>query len=269
MAAAQPAGAAPLWRMFVAQASIELRLALRRGESVLITLVVPVLLFVFFAAVVPLPSLSGGAPASPGAPGAPGSPPAAAALLPGMLALAIMSTAMVSLGIATAFERQYGVLKRLGGTPLPRPVLLAAKLASVIGIEAVQVVLLAGFAWGFGWRPADDAALALTLGALALGTAAFGGLGLWMAGSWRAEAALAGANGLYLVLLLLGGIFVPVGRLPGPLAALATLLPSAALADVLRHALVPGSAPLLPPLVVLGIWAAGAPLLAARTFRWE
>src|SRR5581483_5731545 len=130
----QPARAAPLWRMFVAQASIELRLALRRGESVLITLVVPVLLFVFFAAVVPLPSLSGGAP---------GSPPAAAALLPGMLALAIMSTAMVSLGIATAFERQYGVLKRLGGTPLPRPVLLAAKMASVVGIEAVQVVLLA------------------------------------------------------------------------------------------------------------------------------
>jgi len=252
----QPARAAPLWRMFVAQTSIELRLALRRGESVLITLVVPVLLFVFFATVVPVPSPSSEAPA-------------AAALLPGMLALAIMSTAMVSLGIATAFERQYGVLKRLGGTPLPRPVLLAAKMASVVGIEAVQVVLLAGIAWAFGWRPADDTALALALAALLLGTAAFGGVGLWMAGSWRAEAALAGANGLYLVLLLLGGIFVPISQLPGPLAALAALLPSAALADVLRHALVPGSAPLMPPLVVLGIWAVGAPLLAARTFRWE
>src|SRR5947208_7674327 len=112
--------------MVLAQTAMELRLTLRRGESVLITIVVPALLLVFFATVAVLPAPAGGASAVD-------------ALMPGVLAFAVMSTAMVSLGIATAFERQYGVLKRLGGSPLPRPVLLAAKMLSVAAIELVQV----------------------------------------------------------------------------------------------------------------------------------
>jgi ABC-2 type transport system permease protein len=245
--------------MLGAQTALELRLMARRGESVLITLVVPVLLLVFFASVAVLPVADVTDP---------GVRPVDA-LLPGILALAVMSTAMVALGIATAFERQYGVLKRLGGSPLPRPILLAAKIVSVLAIEVIQIAILLAIAAALGWRPAGNGLLALA--ALLLGTTAFGGLGLWMAGSWRAEAALAGANGLYLVLLLLGGIFVPVARLPRALAAVAALLPSAALADVLRTAL-------LPPAVsgsgwtaaaVLCAWAILAPILAAVTFRWE
>ncbi|MBI3972678.1 MAG: ABC transporter permease [Chloroflexi bacterium] len=242
--------------MLLAQTSVEFRLLLRRGESILVTLVVPPALLVFFGAVVPLPShAESGRPVD--------------VLLPGVLALAVMSTAMVSLGISAAFERHYGVLKRLGGTPLPRSVLLAAKMLSVLAIEVLQVVLLLAIALLLGWRPAGEALLAGA--ALLLGTAAFGGIGLWMAGSWRAEAALAGANALYLLLLLLGGIFVPVSSLPGPLAAVASLLPSAALADVLRYALLPGAAApnLFPALAVLVAWAILTPLLAALTFRWE
>jgi ABC-2 type transport system permease protein len=245
--------AAPLWRMLVAQTAMELRLMLRRGESVLITLVVPALLLVFFATVAVLPAPVGGA--SP-----------VDALMPGVLALAVMSTAMVGLGIATAFERQYGVLKRLGGSPLPRPLLLAAKITSVMAIEVIQVVLLGAIGLALGWHPAGNPGLAVV--AWLLGSAAFGGLGLWMAGSWRAEAALAGANGLYLVLLLLGGIFVPVSRLPGALAAVAGALPSAALADVLRAVLLPGTGLGLAPAVLIA-WAVAAPALAALTFRWE
>ena len=127
-------------------------------------------------------------------------------------------------------------------------------------------MILGAIGAALGWRPAGNPSLAAL--AWLLGTAAFGGLGLWMAGSWRAEAALAGANGLYLVLLLLGGIFVPISRLPGALAAVAELLPSAALADVLRAALLPGS-PLGFALPVLIVWAVAAPTLAALTFRWE
>jgi ABC-2 type transport system permease protein len=239
--------------MVLAQSAMELRLTLRRGESVLITVVVPALLLVFFATVAVLPAPGGGASAVD-------------ALMPGVLALAVMSTAMVSLGIATAFERQYGVLKRLGGSPLPRPVLLAAKMLSVAAIEVVQVAILGAIGLALGWRPGGSPALAAL--AWLLGSAAFGGLGLWMAGSWRAEAALAGANGLYLVLLLLGGIFVPVSRLPGALARIAALLPSAALADVLRAALLPGSSAGL-AIPVLLAWAVAAPALAAVTFKWE
>ena len=259
MSAAAPArsGAAPVGRMVLAQTAMELRLMLRRGESVLITLVVPVLLLFFFSSVAVLPQDSSGSAGSP-----------VTQLMPGMLALAVMSSAMVSLGIATAFERQYGVLKRLGGSPLPRPALLVAKILSIAAIEAFQVVLLAALGLALGWRPGGNA-----LGALAawmLGSAAFGGLGLWMAGAWRAEAALAGANGLYLVLLLLGGIFVPVSRLPEPLAAVAGLLPSAALADLLRAALLPASAvSAWPATAILLAWAIAAPALAAATFKWE
>jgi ABC-2 type transport system permease protein len=246
-------------RMLRAQTGVELRLTLRRGESVLVTVFVPVLLLVFFGAVAVLPVAPGVHPMD--------------VLLPGVLALAVMSTAMVSLGIATAFERQYGVLKRLGGSPLPRPALLAAKILSVLVIEVVQVTLLVAVGAALGWRLTarpEDVALAVL--ALLLGTAAFGGLGLWMAGSWRAEAALAGANGLYFLLLLLGGIFVPVESLPRPLGAVAALLPSAALAGVLRASLAGPPAPArgsLFDMVVLCAWAVLAPLLAARTFRWE
>ncbi|MDQ3702358.1 MAG: ABC transporter permease [Chloroflexota bacterium] len=254
--------AAPL-AMLRAQTTLELRLTLRRGESVLVTLIIPVLLLVFFSTVA-----VGGQPTLPGV--------AAArpldALLPGILALAVMSTAMVSLGIATAFERQYGVLKRLGGSPLPRPVLLGAKILSVLALELAQVLLLVGVAAALGWRPVGGPLLfALAAVALLLGTAAFGGLGLWMAGSWRAEATLAGTNGLYLVLLLLGGIVVPAANLPAPLDAVAALLPSSALAGVLRFALnwTPGPHSVILDFTLLCLWAVFAPLLAARTFRWE
>ncbi|HEX2514540.1 MAG TPA: ABC transporter permease [Chloroflexota bacterium] len=252
--------------MLRAQAATELRLTLRRGESVLVTVLLPALLLVFFSTVPLLPN----APAAPAAP-SPGSIPPVQLVFPAVLALAVMSTAMVSLGIATAFERQYGVLKRLGGTPLSRPALLGAKALAVLAVEGLQLVLLTAIALLLGWRPPPAGAPPVVLVPLALllGTAAFGGLGLWMAGSWRAEAVLAGANGLYLVLLLLGGILVPPEALPGPLGPLATLLPSGALASVLRGALAPGPGPSYPALLVLTLWALATPLLAARTFRWE
>src|SRR5207244_6853897 len=138
---------------------------------------------------------------------APGSLPA-----PGILALAVMSTAMVSLGIATGFERQYGVLKRLGSTPLGRPRLLGAKTASIVGIEIVQLVILVPVAFALGWDPSSAGGAALA--AVVLATIAFAGLGLLIAGTLRAEVTLAAANGLYLVLLLLGGMVIPLAKLP-------------------------------------------------------
>jgi ABC-2 type transport system permease protein len=246
-------------QMLAAQTTMELRLSLRRGESLLVTLVIPPVLLVFLAT---LPAVADalGLPRS-GDTGA-----VAGAVLPGMLSLAVMSTALVSLGIATAFERSYGVLKRLGGSPLPRPLLIAAKLLSVLVIEVIQGALLTGIALGLGWRPAGSAPLALL--AILLGTAAFGGLGLWMAGTWRAEATLAGANGLYVLLLLFGGIVATPSALPGPVAAVAALLPSAALSEVLRGALGVGAVSGTAWLALAG-WAICTPTLAALTFQWE
>src|SRR2546430_8061464 len=180
--------AAPLHQQIIAQSRIELLLTLRRGESVLITLVVPVMLLIFFASLNIVPAVKGSA---------------VNFLLPGILALAVMAAGMVNLGIATAYERYYGVLKRLGSSPLPRSGLIIAKIISILLLEIVQVVLLVGVAiLLYGWQPAGSPPLALL--AMALGTGTFAAIGLAMAGALRAELTLAGANALFLLFILLG-----------------------------------------------------------------
>ncbi|MDP8954740.1 MAG: ABC transporter permease [Actinomycetota bacterium] len=237
-----------------AQARVELALTLRRGESVLLTLGIPVVLLVFFSVVdvLPLPT---------------GVTEAVDFLAPGILALAVMSTAMVSLAIATGFERSYGVLKRLGSTPLGRPALLAAKTLAVLAVEALQVVVLVAVATVLGWRPEGSALVAA--GAVLLATVGFAGLGLLMAGTLRGEVTLAAANGLYLVLLLLGGMVFPLDRLPAALEAVARLLPAAALSGALDAALSAPPSVAVGPWAVLATWAVVAPALAAWRFRWE
>ncbi|HEV8403573.1 MAG TPA: ABC transporter permease [Candidatus Limnocylindrales bacterium] len=237
------------------QTAMELRLTARRGENVLVTVVIPVVVLLFFASFSVLPSGSG-RPVD--------------FLLPGTLALAIIATSLVNLGIATAYERNYGVLKRLGGSPLSRPGLLAAKMSAVLVVEIGQIVLLLVVAVAvLGWRPGPDASPALLVVGLLLGTLAFAGLGLSMAGALRAEATLALANALFIAFLLLGGIVVPVADLPGPLATVAGLLPAAALADVFRAALVSGDIAVAGPVAILVVWGVVAVIVAARTFRWE
>jgi len=238
----------------LAQTRAELMLTLRRGESVLLTLGIPVLLLVFFSLVdvLPLPA---------------GVDEPIDFLAPGVLALAVMSTAMVNIAIATGFERQYGVLKRLGSTPLGRPRLLAAKTVSVVAIEVVQLVILVPVALLLGWDP--DATWVPFLVVVALGTVAFAGLGLLMAGTLRAELTLALANGLYLVLLLLGGMIIPLSELPGPLEAFAKLLPAAALAAGVDGTLTAGASVPGWAWATLIVWAIATPVAAALTFRWE
>jgi ABC-2 type transport system permease protein len=248
-----PSRAAPFARMLLAQTRMELLLSLRRGESVLVTLILPLLLLLFFGTVPLLPA----AAERP-----------IEYLLPGLLALAIISTSLVSLGIATAFERQYGVLKRLGGSPLPRVGLLLAKMLAVMLIQCLQLALLTGTAWlVFGWRP-ERVPLA-ALGVVLLGTVTFSALGLLLAGALRAEATLALANGLYLVFILLGDMLFPLTQLPPWLATLARLLPAAALADLLRASLQADAVLLNSSLLVLCAWGVGALLIATRSFRWD
>jgi ABC-2 type transport system permease protein len=236
------------------QSSAEVVMTLRRGESLLLAIGIPVVLLGFFSSVAVLPVPAGTAHRVD-------------VLAPGILALAVMSTGMVSLGIATAFERSYGVLKRLGTTPLTRRDLLLAKTAGVLTVELLQVAVLAPIAVALGWRP-EPKGIALAVVAALLATAAFSGLGLLMAGTLRAEAVLALANGLYLILLLLGGMVIPLSELPRPLEVAARALPSAALADAF-HASLSGASISAGSWLVLAIWALLTPVAAALTFRWE
>jgi ABC-2 type transport system permease protein len=226
-------------------------LQLRRGENMIVTLAIPIGILVFFAKVDAVATDF----ADP-----------VDFLVPGVLSLSVMAAAMVSLGIATGFERRYGVLKRLGATPLSRGGLLMAKTATVLAIELLQVLLVVIVGAAIGWDV--PAGIVPAAGLLLLGTVAFAGIGMLMAGTLRAEANLAAANALFLVLLFLGGMAYPLSKLPAAMEDVAKLLPAAALSETVRAVLASRAFP-VGELVVLVAWAIAAPLLAARYFRWE
>jgi len=248
-------GAAPLRRQVAAQASMEARLMLRNGEQLLLAVVIPVLVLV-------------GGVAGAHRIGIHFDERAIDALTPGVLALAVMSTAFTSLAIATGFERRYGVIKRLGASPLPRSGLLMGKVGGLLVVEALQVVVIGGTGLALGWNPTWSAAsVAGTLLAVLLGTFAFAALGLFLAGALRAEATLAAANLVYLLLMAGGAVVLPADAYGGAGHAL-TWLPSGALGEAMRAALTHGHVA-GGDLVVLALWGALGTVLTARTFTWE
>jgi ABC-2 type transport system permease protein len=242
-------------RAYAGQVRAELTLSLRQGEQLLVSVAIPWLLLVFFSLVQVLPEALPRDDST-----------RIDVLAPGILALAVMSTAMVSLGIGTGFERQYLVLKRLGSTPLGRPRLVAAKLTMVLAIELFQVVILVPTALVLGWSP--NGSWGLVIPAYLLGTAAFAGIGLLMAGTLKGTVTLAAANGLYIVLLLLGAMIIPLSSL-GVLRGVAELLPAAPLSQVMGAAFNSAITVTTKSWIVLIAWGVAAPLAAARLFRWE
>lgn len=245
-------GAAPLSRMITAQAVFETKMLLRNGEQLLLTVIIPSLLLVLFSTVDIIDTGSG---------------ESVDFLAPGVLALAVMSTAFTGQAIATGFERRYGVLKRLGASPLPRWALMSAKTLSVLVTEVLQIVLLTVIAFALGWSPEGNPFAVLLL--LVLGTAAFSGLGLLMAGTLRAEATLAAANLVFLLLLVGGGVIVPMDKFPEVAQTLLGLLPISALSEGLRDVLQHGAGMPWDDLGVLAVWAVLGLGAAARYFRWE
>lgn len=249
-----PAAAKPL-AMTWAQARMELRLLSRNGEQLLLTLIIPLMLLFFGTRSDAVVDLGPGRSID--------------IITPGVLALAVLSTSFTSLAIATGFERRYNVLKRLGASPLPRWGLLAGKTAAVFVVEAVQLCVLTLAARLVGWHPHGGVAAVGWMAILVvLGTLAFGSLGLLIAGSLRAEATLAVANLVYVLLLVGGGLIVPLTRYPGSSHRVLELLPSGALGEGLRDTFA-GQGPGMLPIVVLAAWALLGTALTARTFRWE
>jgi ABC-2 type transport system permease protein len=239
----------------VAQARAELSMTLRRGDSLLLTLGIPVVLLVFFSQV-PVLALPAHHRVD--------------FIAPGILALCVLSTSMVALGISTGFERSYGVLKRLYVTPLGRTRLLGAKVASVLIVELLQAAAVCAVAALLGWRPhATVGSVALAFAACVVASLGFASIALALAGRLRAETNLAAANGLFLVLLLVSGMVVPLSKLPTGLADVARALPTGALAAAVRAALEAATLPTPTQWLVLCAWAFGAGVLAATTFRFE
>jgi ABC-2 type transport system permease protein len=249
-------GAAPLPLMVGAQAGLELRTLLRNGEQLVLILIIPVLLIAAFSQE-NLVSYGRGISRID-------------FLAPGILALAVMSTAFTSQAIATGFERRYGVLKRLGATPLSRRGLIAAKTLTVLAVEVLQSILIVVVALALGWHPHGGAgAVGWSVALMVVGTAAFSGLALLLAGTLRAEATLAGANLLYLVMLGIGGVVFPLTKFPAGARHVLLLLPAGALSDGLRSVVQPGSGLPVRDLLILAVWAVVTIAVTSRAFRWE
>jgi ABC-2 type transport system permease protein len=243
---------AEAWRRLVAQARLELILTLRNGEQLLLTLIIPALLL-FSLGATTVVNLGG--------------TDRVATALAGVLAVAVLSSAFTGPAISVGFDRRSGALRLLGTTPLSRISLLLAKTVAILVVEVGQLLLLLAIAFGLGWRANGNAIETLAL--LALATAAFGSLGLALAGVLRAEATLAVANAIFLLLLLGGGTAIPSERLPAPLGVFVGWLPSGALGNGLRATLAQGTGSILHSFVVLSVWTVAGVLIAAWTFKWE
>jgi ABC-2 type transport system permease protein len=236
---------------------MEFRLLVRNGEQLLLALVIPLGLLLLLGGT----GLGDRLPLGDGR--------AVDLAVPRVLALAVLSTSFTSLAIATGFERRYGVIKRLGASPLSRTGLLAGKIGSVLVIQVIQLAVLLGTGFALGWKPVGGANAVIGVILMVIcGTAAFASLGLLMAGVLRAEATLAAANLLYLLLLVGGGLMTPVSEYPTGMQSVVRLLPSAALATGLANSTVEGVIPWAAALS-LALWSALLAYLVSRTFRWD
>lgn len=238
-------------KIYSSQLRQELNVMIRNAEQLLLIIVIPVMLLVFFSKTDFLPT---------------GTENKINFLLPGILSLAVISTAMVSLGIATGFERNYGVLRRLGTTPLGTRRLVLAKVMSVFVIEVAQLALLIGVGILLGWSP-SQVNIVQTLTLLLIGTGCFAGIGLALAGRLRAEVNLAAQNALFLFFLFLGGILVSGEELPESLGEISRVLPSSLFSNLLRDSF-NDKFVFSDALALLG-WAIAMIVLAATSFKWS
>jgi len=240
--------------MLTAQFQLELKLLLRNGEQLLLTMFIPITLLIGLS-VLPLGSFGENR---------------VAVFVPAIMALAVISTAFTGQAIAVAFDRRYGALKRLGATALPVWGIIAGKALAVVTVVFLQAILLGGIGLALGWRPSAGGLLAG--GAIiALGTAAFVAMGLLLGGTLRAEIVLAAANLLWFVFAAAGALTLESATVPSGLAQAARLIPSGALTEALSKAVSDPAAVALDwfGIAVLAIWGAVSAVAALRWFRFS
>jgi ABC-2 type transport system permease protein len=243
-------GRGSIVRMLIAQTRTETAVTMRNGEQILVTLLIPIVLLIG------LSQLKIGNYGTP----------RIDFVAPRIFALAIMSSAFTGQAIGLGFDRRYGVLKRLAATALPRWLLVLGRIASAFVVVLIQIVVLSVISGFLGWHP-QLTGLIWGAAFVVLGTAAFGGLGILVGGSMRAELVLAVANTVWFVLMLVGGVIFAPSMLPGPMETITQWLPSGALAEALTSVLTHGAFPGWQPLTALVLWSVGSALIATKTTK--
>jgi len=236
-------------KMLTAQFGLELKLLLRNGEQLLLTMFIPITLLIGLT-LLPLGSFGDNR---------------AATFVPMIMALAVISTAFTGQAIAVAFDRRYGALKRLGATALPVWGIIVGKSLAVVAVVFLQAIILGAIGVALGWRPSP---VGLLLGAviIALGTAGFAALGLLLGGTLKAEIVLAIANLLWFVFAGFGALTLEAESVPSALQWIARLTPSGALTESLAQAM--SMSVDWFGLAVLAVWGALAAVCALRWFRF-
>jgi ABC-2 type transport system permease protein len=238
-------------QMLAAQYGLELKLLLRNGEQLLLTMFIPITLLIGLT-LLPLGSFGSQAQR-------------VAVFVPAIMALAVISTAFTGQAIAVAFDRRYGALKRLGATALPVWGIIAGKSLAVVSVVFLQALLLGGIGLALGWRP-HPAGLLLGAVVIALGTAGFAAMGLLLGGTLRAEIVLAVANLLWFVFAGLGALTLETDAIPRGIALVARLTPSGALTETLAQAM--SLSVDWFGVAVLAVWGGVSALGALRWFRF-
>ncbi|MEV6067934.1 ABC transporter permease [Nocardia sp. NPDC052001] len=237
-------------KMLIAQTRMELILLLRNGEQLLLTMFIPITLLIGLT-LLPMSGLG---------------EHRVDRVVPAVMMVAVMSTAFTGQAIAVGFDRRYGALKRLGATPLPRWGIVAGKCSAVLIVVVLQSILLGAIGFALGWRP-SLAGLALGAVVIALGTVAFGALGLLLGGTLKAEIVLALANILWFVMLGTASLVFMSDDLPNAVSLIARIIPSGALSECLEQAL--RTSIDWYGLAVLAAWSAVSGWLATRFFRFD
>ncbi|MEP9392534.1 ABC transporter permease [Gordonia sp. VNQ95] len=248
------AGAASLPAILAAQTRLELRLLLRNGEQLLLTMFIPITLLIGLC-LLPLDTDLGSSTAE-----------RAATFVPAIMTVAVMSTAFTGQAIAVGFDRRYGALKRLGATPIPRWGIIAGKSLAVVAVVVMQSIIIGAIGASFGWRP-GVAGLAIGAVVIAIGTTAFSALGLLLGGTGKAEVVLAVANLLWFAMVGIGSVVIMESRIPTGLWWIARCIPSGALTEALERAT--HSQFDVFGVVVLILWAVVGGAAAVRWFRFE
>lgn len=236
-------------KMLAAQTAMELKLLLRNGEQLLLTMFIPITLLIGLS-LLPIGDLGDSRVDS---------------VLPAVMMVAVMSTAFTGQAIAVGFDRRYGALKRIGATALPKWGIIAGKSAAVGIVVVLQAVLLGAIGLALGWRPSP---VDLLIGAvvIGLGTVMFATLGLLLGGTLRAEIVLALANIVWFVLLGIGSVVVLGDVIPEAVVHLLRIVPSGALTLALENA-TSGVFDWL-SIVSLLVWTVIGGTAAARWFRF-
>jgi ABC-2 type transport system permease protein len=191
-------------------------------------------------------------------------------LVPSILAMALMQLGVFA-AVPLVQQREKGILKRLGATPLQRWKLVASNILLRLVVAAVDTVLIIGVGIAaFNIQIVGN--VLLSLGFVFLGAGAFLSLGFMLASFLKTEEQATGVvQVVQMPLMFLSGIFFPFTFMPDFLRSVARLLPLTYLGDGLRQSMVnaPQIAPLGIDALILAGWTVVCLAVAARSFRWE